>query len=114
MREGRVPRVLHAHSQIAAGCTLRMESTCAHDGEQARADRTRHAEAGGSPSCSRCAKDLERAALKGFPNPPAFWLRRAKPGFANATRRVFESGQVGDGGLRAQFFEHMEAAVAAR
>jgi len=23
--------------------------------------------------------------LDGFPNPPAFWLRRAKPAFANAT-----------------------------
>jgi hypothetical protein len=34
-----VPRVLHAHSQIVALCTLRMESTVAHDGEQARADR---------------------------------------------------------------------------
>jgi len=22
--------------------------------------------------------------LKGFPNPPALWLRRAKPAFANA------------------------------
>jgi hypothetical protein len=22
--------------------------------------------------------------LKGFPNPPALWLRRAKPGYANA------------------------------
>ena len=84
VRGGRVPRVLHAHSEIAVLGTLRIESTAAHDGEQTRADRTRHAVAGGSPSCSRCAKDLERAALKGFPNPPAFWLRRAKPGFAYA------------------------------
>jgi hypothetical protein len=22
--------------------------------------------------------------LRGFPNPPALWLRRAKPGYANA------------------------------
>src|SRR6202142_4718013 len=71
VRGGRVPRVLHAHSEIAVLGTLRIESTGAHDGEQTRADRTRHAVAGGSPSCSRCAKDLERAALKGFPNPPA-------------------------------------------
>ena len=50
MREGRVPPALQAHSQIVALCNLRVESTVAHDGEQARADRTRIAEAGGSPS----------------------------------------------------------------
>ena len=49
---GRVPPVLQAHSAIVAICTLRIESTVAHDGERARADRTRHAEAGGSPSQS--------------------------------------------------------------
>jgi hypothetical protein len=47
---GRVPPALQAHSVSAALCTIRGESTEAHDGEQARADRTRHAEAGGSPS----------------------------------------------------------------
>ena len=45
-----MPPVLQAHSEIAAWCTLRIESTVAHDGERARADRTRHAEAGGSSS----------------------------------------------------------------
>jgi hypothetical protein len=45
-----VPPVLQAHSGIVALCNLRIESTAAHDGEQARADRTRHAEAGGSPN----------------------------------------------------------------
>ncbi len=50
MREGRVPPVLQAHAEVIAWCILRIESTVAHDGEQTRADRTRYAEAGGSPS----------------------------------------------------------------
>lgn len=45
-----MPPALRAHSLIVALCNLRAESTVAHDGEQARADRTRHAEAGGSLS----------------------------------------------------------------
>jgi hypothetical protein len=48
--EGRVPPVLQAHAEIVASCTLRVESTVAHDGERARTDRTRHAVDGGSPS----------------------------------------------------------------
>jgi hypothetical protein len=47
---GRVPPALQAHSRIFALCNLRVESTVAHDGEQARTDRTRRAYAGGSPS----------------------------------------------------------------
>jgi hypothetical protein len=50
VRVGRVPPVLRAHSQIAIVTALRIESTYAHNGERARADRTRHAEAGGSLS----------------------------------------------------------------
>ena len=50
VREGRVPPVLQAHARIVAFSTLRVESTVAHAGEQARADRTRHTEACGSPS----------------------------------------------------------------
>ena len=50
MREGRVPPALRARYQIVALCSTRVESTEAHAGEQARADRTRIAEAGGSPS----------------------------------------------------------------
>jgi hypothetical protein len=50
VRQGRVPPALQAHSEIVALCNLRVESTAAHDGEQARADRTRHTEASGSPS----------------------------------------------------------------
>jgi len=53
VRAGRVPPVLRAHSQIAVVAALRIESTCVHDGEQARADRTRHAVAGGSPRARR-------------------------------------------------------------
>jgi hypothetical protein len=49
---GCVPPVLRAHSPMIAFCNLRIESTCARDGERARADRTRHAVAGGSPSQS--------------------------------------------------------------
>jgi hypothetical protein len=59
VREGRVPPALQAHSHIVALCNLRSESTVAHDGEQARADRTRLAEAGGSPR-----RTLNRTALR--------------------------------------------------
>jgi hypothetical protein len=50
VRLGRVPRVLRAHSPMIGLCNLRIESTQSHNGEQARADRTHHAEAGGSHS----------------------------------------------------------------
>ena len=50
MCEGRAPPALQAHLEIVALCNLRDESTVAHDGEQTRADRTRHAEASGSSS----------------------------------------------------------------
>jgi hypothetical protein len=32
--------------------------------------------------------------LKGFPNPPALWLRRAKPGYANAIEMGSEMGTL--------------------
>jgi hypothetical protein len=62
VRAGRVAPALQAHSQIVALCNWRVESTVAHGGEQARADRTRHAETGGSPSQT----PSERAPFRGF------------------------------------------------
>jgi hypothetical protein len=50
VRVGRVPPALQAHSEIATLCDFRVESTAARDGEQARADRTCRAGAGGAPS----------------------------------------------------------------
>jgi hypothetical protein len=46
---GRVPPVLRAHSRMIGFCNLRDESAKSHNGEQARADRTRRAGASGSP-----------------------------------------------------------------
>jgi hypothetical protein len=64
--EGRVPRVLHAHAQIVALCTLRIESTVAHDGEQARADRClRHS----GPTPTPAAPSGFALALAATPKP---------------------------------------------
>jgi hypothetical protein len=65
VRVGRVPPSLRAHSVIVAWINLRIEPTYAHDGEQARADRTRHAEAGGSPSQTPCPPRVPMTAACG-------------------------------------------------
>ena len=51
-RVGRAPPALQAHSRIVVLCNLRVESTVAHGGEQARTDRTTRAGASGSLSCA--------------------------------------------------------------
>jgi len=78
VRLGRVPRVLRAHFRMIGLCNLRNESTQSHDGEQARADRTRHAEAGGSPSPTCLA--LNRTALR--PAPRGYIARAMANAFA--------------------------------